>query len=80
MAARGFGYVTAKAQERAAIKAAAKRAAYVSPLDGWTEFCRAQQARVSGKVTRSVRRVRRLQQRWIENNGTDVQFVESRKG
>ena len=73
MPARGFGYVTAKAKER-------RHAAYVSPLAGWEAFCLAQRRRHSQKLLRAERRMRRAIQQAIESDGTDVQFVESRKG
>ena len=73
MPPRPFGYVTAKAQER-------RQAAYVSPLEGFSAFCRAQQCRASMKFLRSVRRVQKAHRRAVEAEGSDVQFMESRKG
>jgi hypothetical protein len=72
MPPRPFGYVTAKAQAK-------RHAAYVSPLDGFASFCEEQRKRVMRKCRRSVRRVQQAHRRAVDTEGTDVQFVESRK-
>jgi hypothetical protein len=54
--------------------------AYVNPLAGWDEFCLAQRRRHSRRLLKSERRLRWAIQQAIDAEGSDVQFVESRKG
>ena len=72
MPPRPFGYVTAKAQAR-------RQAAYVTPFAGLSDFMRAQRHRLNVKLQRSVRRVQQHHRRVVDADGSDVQFVESRK-
>jgi hypothetical protein len=89
MAVRAFGYISAttsrpashtRRQPRTKPRPVGQPAAYVNPLAGLSDFFYQQQQRVGAKLRRSVRRVQRAHQRSIEASGTDVQFVESRKG